>query len=178
MNKKEERLVHLLCGYEGCFYTEDEFGCEEINEAEILRLYDTFVDLAKCGAYRPSFDAVNIYKKDAQVATNLMILATHVLNAFANDVPNNQDLYERNMCKRVIKKFPDFMDDYGDSDIGIGFVTLYNKADDAIKYRIVCYLFASLHYVHPVYFDEQYLIDLCGATWWQLPAHPWLHIIK
>lgn len=178
MNRKERRLVDLLCGYEGCFYTEDEFGCEEINEKEISRLYDTFVELAKCGGYHPSFDAVNIYKKDMQGATNLMILATHVLNEFAFGKTNKQDFYAYTMCKHLITEFPDFMDDYGESEIGISFIKLYKKADDAIKYRIMCYLFASLHYVHPVYFDEKYMINLSGETWWQLPAHPYLHIIK
>ena len=167
---KEDALVKLLCGCGEAFYIEDIFG-EEINTKAVEKLYRTFVDMIKVGVYRPSREACNLYKCDLEAATYLMVLMTAVSIDFSKQLVSEEYMIGRSLCRFVIKQFPDFAECYEDSDFGKSFLKLYKKEkNDDVKYLILCYLFATIHVIRPIWFDEKVMKDNYGVGWWQLPV--------
>lgn len=167
---KEEALIKLLCGCGEAFYIEDIFG-EEINTKAVEKLYHTFVDMIKVGIYRPSREACNLYRADLEAATYLVVLMTAVSIDFSKQQVSEEYMIGRSLCRFVIKKFPDFAECYEDSEFGKAFLKLYKKEkNDDVKYLILCYLFATLHVIRPIWFDEKIMKSNYGVDWWRLPT--------
>lgn len=90
---------------------------------------------------------------------------------FSKQLVSEEYMIGRSLCRFVIKQFPDFAECYEDSDFGKTFLKLYKKEkNDDVKYLILCYLFATIHVIRPIWFDEKVMKDNYGVDWWQLPV--------